>query len=127
MTSPRIPVSIGELVDKITILEIKAARLSGEKRGHAQRELQLLQIELAATAAVIDPALQQELREVNQALWRIEDDIRDHERRQDFGASFIDLARSVYVSNDRRAAIKRTLNERHGSEIVEVKGYQPYA
>lgn len=127
MTSPRIPVSLGELVDKITILEIKAAQLSGEKRGHAQRELQLLQLELAATAAVIDPALQQALREVNQALWRIEDDIRDHERRRDFGASFIELARAVYVTNDRRSTIKREINERHGSEIVEVKSYKPYA
>jgi len=126
MSSPRIPVSIGELVDKITILEIKAAQLSGAKRQHAQRELQLLQTELASTAAAIDPALQQELRTVNQALWRIEDDIRDHERRQDFGASFIELARSVYFTNDRRAAIKREINERHGSEIMEVKSYQEY-
>jgi hypothetical protein len=74
----------------------------------------------------VDPALQAELRAVNQELWTIEDDIRDHERRNDFGASFIALARSVYVTNDRRAAIKRTINERCGSEIMEVKGYQEY-
>lgn len=126
MTSPRIPVSIGELVDKITILEIKVALLSGENREHARHELELLQAELAATAATIDPALLEELRSVNQALWRIEDEIRDHERRRDFGASFIELARSVYVTNDRRAALKRAINSRSGSEIIEVKSYQPY-
>lgn len=126
MTSPRIPVSIGELVDKITILEIKVALLSGENREHVRHELELLQAELAATAATIDPALLEELRSVNQALWRIEDEIRDHERRRDFGASFIELARSVYVTNDRRAALKRVINSRSGSEIVEVKSYQDY-
>jgi len=119
-------VSIGELVDKITILEIKVAQLSGENREHVRHELELLQAELAATAATIDPALLEELRSVNQALWRIEDEIRDHERRRDFGASFIELARSVYVTNDRRAALKRAINSRSGSEIVEVKSYQEY-
>lgn len=127
MSSPRIPVSIGELVDKITILEIKEARLCGDKRSHASRELQLLQAELAATAAKIEPVLMQELREVNQALWQIEDEIRDQERRQDFGARFIELARLVYFTNDRRAAIKHAINSRCGSEIIEVKSYQEYS
>ncbi len=126
VTCPRIPVSIGELVDKITILEIKGARLCGDKRDHASRELQLLQAELAATAAAIEPVLLQELREVNLALWQIEDEIRDHERRQDFGARFIDLARAVYITNDRRAAIKGTINSRCGSVIIEVKSYHQY-
>lgn len=127
MTCPRIPVSIGELVDKITILEIKQARLCGDKRDHASCELQLLRVELAATAAAIEPLLLEELREVNQALWQIEDEIRDHERRQDFGARFIELARSVYITNDRRASIKRTINSRCGSEIIEVKSYKEYS
>jgi hypothetical protein len=126
MSSPKVPVSVGELVDKITILEIKSERLQGDARNHARHEHQLLAAELARCSAPVDPALQAELRAVNQELWTIEDDIRDHERRNDFGASFIALARSVYVTNDRRAAIKRTINERCGSEIMEVKGYQEY-
>lgn len=126
MSCPQIPVSIGELVDKITILEIKGERLSGAARVHARRELQLLQAVLALTPTAIEPALQEQLRQVNRALWQIEDAIREHESRQDFGASFIELARSVYLTNDKRAAIKRQINDQCGSEIVEVKGYQEY-
>lgn len=126
MSCPQIPVSIGELVDKITILEIKGERLSGAARVHARRELQLLQAVLALTPPAIEPALQEQLRQVNRALWQIEDAIREHESRQDFGASFIELARSVYLTNDKRAAIKRQINDQCGSEIVEVKGYQEY-
>lgn len=122
-----VPVSIGELIDKITILDIKTTLLDGEPQQHAARELTLLQEVLTASRLAVDPALQAQLREVNQQLWRIEDDIRDHERRRDFGASFIELARAVYVTNDRRSTIKREINERHGSEIVEVKSYKPYA
>lgn len=127
MNTPRIPVSIGELVDKITILEIKGERLDGEARGHALRELQLLQAELALTSTAIEPALQEQLRGVNQALWQIEDEIREHESRKDFGEHFIELARSVYFTNDKRSAIKRQINEQCGSEIIEVKGYQAYS
>lgn len=122
-----VPLSIGELIDKITILDIKTTLLDGEPLHHAARERTLLQEVLTASGLAVDPALQGQLREVNQQLWQIEDDIRDHERRRDFGASFIELARVVYVTNDRRSAIKREINERHGSEIVEVKSYQPYA
>lgn len=126
MVCPRIPVSIGELVDKITILEIKEARLDGENRAHARRELELLRAELAAAGAAPEPGLLDDLRRVNLALWQIEDDIREHERRQDFGAGFIALARSVYRSNDRRAALKARINGLCGSEIVEVKSYSSY-
>lgn len=121
-----IPVSIGELIDKITILELKQAHLQGDALLHVARELRLLQ-EVAATAGLIpDPVLLQELREVNGALWEIEDAIRDHERRGDFGAGFIALARAVYRTNDRRAELKRSLNARHGSLLIEEKSYTPY-
>jgi DNA helicase HerA-like ATPase len=74
----------------------------------------------------MDPALEQQLKRVNRGLWTIEDDIRDHERRKDFGPSFIELARSIYFTNDERAAIKRQINEHYGSTIVEVKSYSDY-
>ncbi len=121
-----IPVSIGELIDKITILEIKLEQLQGEALGHVERELGLLRDVLAATGLTIDPELWRDLAAINRALWRIEDDIRELERLGSFGDAFIGLARSVYRSNDRRARLKRLINERHGSLIVEVKGYAPY-
>ena len=86
----------------------------------------LLRAELAAAGAAPEPGLLDDLRRVNLALWQIEDDIREHERRQDFGAGFIALARSVYRSNDRRAALKARINGLCGSEIVEVKSYSSY-
>jgi len=114
----RIPVSIGELIDKITILEIKLEQLQGEALGHVERELGLLRDVLAATGLTIDPELWRDLAAINRALWRIEDDIRELERLGSFGDAFIGLARSVYRSNDRRAQLKRL--------IVEVKGNAPY-
>lgn len=126
MAELRIPVSLGELVDKITILEIKLERLSGAAREHARQELELLQGVLNTEAPAIDPELWQELRAVNRSLWEIEDAIRQQERLGDFGPRFIELARSVYHRNDRRAAVKRLVNERHGSAIVEEKSYAPY-
>ena len=126
MADLRIPVSIGELVDKITILEIKLEQLQGDALEHVQRELGLLREVLAAAALVIDPQLWRELAAINRSLWRIEDDIRELERLGSFGDAFIALARSVYRSNDRRAQLKRLINEQHGSLIVEVKGYAPY-
>ena len=126
MNDIRIPVSIGELVDKITILEIKLEQLQGKALQNVERELDLLQEVLAATGLVIEPELGRELAAINRALWQIEDDIRELERLGSFGAEFIDLARSVYRSNDRRAQLKRQINLRHGSLIVEEKGYAPY-
>ena len=126
MADLRIPVSIGELVDKITILEIKLEQLQGDALEHVQRELGLLREVLAAAALVIDPQLWRELAAINRSLWRIEDDIRELERLGSFGDAFIALARSVYRSNDRRAQLKRLINEQHGSLIVEEKGYAPY-
>ena len=121
-----IPVSVGELIDKITILELKRACLQAEALAHVERELGELQTVLSAAALEPDASLLEELRQVNGALWRIEDEIREHERRGDFGQRFIELARSVYRTNDRRAALKRALNERHGSALIEEKSYSPY-
>jgi hypothetical protein len=125
---PIVPASWGEVIDKITILEIKVARLPGEAgRANAARELALLQ-------AVAEPALARDgaralatqLKTVNEALWEIEDSIRDHERAGQFDAAFIALARSVYKRNDERGAVKRELNRILDSKLVEEKGYKPY-
>ena len=126
MNDLRIPVSIGELVDKLTILEIKLEQLQGEARQNVERELGLLQDVLAATGLAIDPELWNQLAAINRTLWHIEDDIRELERLGSFSDGFIALARSVYRSNDRRAQLKRLINQQHGSAIVEEKGYAPY-
>ena len=125
----RIDVSPGELIDKITILEIKAARFTDvEKLANVQRELALLQRAHAQTIAVSAEIerLTDELRRVNRQLWEIEDAIRVCEQQQDFGAKFIELARSVYHTNDIRAALKKQINEQLGSTIVEEKEYVDY-
>jgi len=124
-----IPVSAGELIDKITILRVKAERIGDPaKEANVRKELALLEdicVQTIGAVAGLDP-LTAELFAVNAALWDIEDGKRDCERRQDFGPAFIALARSVYIENDRRAAIKRRINDLTGSEIVEEKSYQPY-
>ena len=123
------PISAGELVDKITILRNKARRIGDPaKEANVRRELALLEA-IADQALPKSPELERltaELAEVNIALWDIEDGKRDCERRGDFGDRFVQLARSVYVENDRRAAIKRAINEAAGSDIVEEKSYKPY-
>jgi len=122
------PISAGELVDKITILRVKAERIEAGKRANVVKELTLLEA-LAVDALPGTPilaALTAELTEVNAALWDIEEGKRDCERRQDFGPDFVRLARAVYVQNDRRAAIKRAINDETGSDLVEEKSYQPY-
>ena len=121
------PVSLGEIIDKITILEIKTEQLNGTAQAHASHELGLLVQVLTSADISMDPSLKVQLQSVNRRLWQIEDDIRDHEHRKDFGPSFIELARSVYFNNDERAAIKRQINERYGSAIVEVKSYSDYS
>ncbi len=120
------PISVGELLDKITILEIKAQQITDKKQhDNIARELSVLN-------AVVDRGvklnqrvveLMDGLRDINKALWDIEDAIRECEKRQDFGPSFIELARSVYKKNDLRAALKRQINELTGSELVEEKSY----
>ena len=121
-----IPVSLGELVDKITILQIKAEHLEAEALAHVSEELALLQQALAAAAVDLDAALEAELLAVNRRLWQIEDAIRDQERRACFDAAFIDLARAVYRTNDQRAALKRQINELYGSTLIEQKSYSAY-
>lgn len=123
------PISAGELVDKITILRVKAERIGDPaKEANVRKELAMLEA-IAAQALTEAPALADltaQLQAVNAALWDIEDGKRDCERRQDFGPQFVSLARSVYIENDRRAAIKRSINAAAGSDIVEEKSYKPY-
>ena len=123
------PTSWGELIDKITILEIKSERIADrEKLANVRAELDALAAIRGGAGALPDglAALTDELRVINTALWEIEDHIRDCERRQDFGAHFTGLARAVYKTNDQRAAVKRRINELLGSDLVEEKSYQPY-
>lgn len=122
----RVPSSIGEVVDKITILEIKAARLSGDRLANVELERQMLTGCLAAAGLTVTQELFEELRQINVRLWAIEDDIRDHEAQKDFGATFIALARAVYFTNDERAAVKCRINNNYGSALMEEKLYQNY-
>lgn len=124
-----IPVSWGELIDKITILEIKQSRIGDPaKLANIERELTALQAvrDKNAMDAQDITAETTALRKVNEALWDIEDDIRDCERQKDFGTQFIELARAVYRTNDERAALKRQINEKRRSELVEEKSYAKY-
>ena len=119
----QIPVSVGELVDKITILTIKANHLSGDALVNVQRELKLLEQVLRDSGAQLKPQERADLQAVNEQLWQIEEAIRDEEAKQCFGAEFIALARSIYQRNDERAALKRAINERLGSTLIEEKSY----
>lgn len=122
----QIPVSVGELVDKITILQIKANQFSGEALANVQRELELLEAVAAGCGVELPRNLVEGLSEVNQQLWTIEDAIREHEANSCFDARFIELARSVYRCNDQRAALKRQINNATGSHLIEEKGYAAY-
>jgi len=129
MNSIEVPVSFGELIDKITILEIKAERINDEaKRANVRRELEALEAAWRGhPASKTDIAAERaELKQVNEALWDIEDGIRLKEKDQAFDDWFIELARSVYVRNDERAAVKRAINLKLGSTLVEEKSYQDY-
>ena len=130
MENIKVPVSPGEVLDKITILEIKSERMiDPEKVANVRAELALLQETWAEnirdTEVIQD--LHAKLKEINEALWEIEDDIRDKERAKEFDERFIELARAVYVTNDRRSEVKKELNLHLGSEIVEEKSYQDYS
>lgn len=125
-----IEVGAGELIDKITILRIKADRMSDpDKLRNVRYELDVLS---RAHAENLQPSdaldqLEDQLRQVNEALWVIEDDIRACEAVRDFGPRFIELARSVYIQNDKRAALKKSINELCGSSIVEEKSYTEFS
>ena len=120
------PISLGELIDKITILQIKTHHLQGTALENVKKELKALETTLNNLQLNVDPTLIKRLKELNQVLWQIEDDIRDHERQEKFGESFIHLARSVYQQNDRRAAIKKEINNTYDSAFVEEKSYKQY-
>ncbi len=129
MTAVKVEISPGELIDRITILEIKAARIGDEaKRANIGVELSELTVarQAAVPASARLTALTGELGEVNQALWDIEDEIRALEAAGDFGPAFVELARSVYKTNDRRSALKRKINELLGSRLIDEKSYTPY-
>ena len=120
------PVSLGELIDKITILEIKQIHMTGIKLKTIIKELKLLTKILQDKNLEIDIDLINNLKEVNKNLWEIEDNIRIKESNQEFDKEFIELARSVYKENDKRAYIKKEINQKYNSELVEEKSYNNY-
>ena len=129
MESPIVPVSWGELFDKISILQIKLDHLtSKEALENVERELNLLSAisDVSFSLNIEIQKLNKDLKRVNQELWDIEDKIRDKERSKTFDEEFIELARAVYVTNDERSRIKRSIKEACGSELIEEKSYSAY-
>ena len=129
MAAILVEIPAGELIDKITILEIKIARIVDEsKLRNVRAELEMLRTARAQAlpASAQLEQLTDQLKKINESLWSIEDRIRDHERAGDFGPGFIDLARAVYKTNDHRAELKRQINELTGSRLVEEKSYARY-
>jgi hypothetical protein len=128
-SSVSVEISPGELIDKITILEIKLERIdNAEKLVNVRHEFEVL---AAARDDAIEPTpklerLSAELKQANERLWQVEDDIRDCERAKDFGDTFVALARAVYVHNDERSQLKRQINELLGSSLIEEKSYAAY-
>ena len=123
-----IPVSLGELVDKISILHIKSINIKDdEKTKFIREEFELLNSTLNHHIKKNDiQKYLDSLIEINSKLWIIEDDIRDCERNKNFDQKFIDLARSVYFTNDKRSDVKLEINKKFGSKIIEVKSYEKY-
>jgi len=123
-----VEISPGELFDKITILSIKQERIGDPEKlanvGHEKATLEASAAPLRGRAGL--EAMVAELKAINESLWEIEDAIRDLEARACFDAGFVELARSVYITNDRRAATKRAIDALFGSDIGEVKSYRPY-
>jgi hypothetical protein len=123
----KIEVSIGEVVDKVTILEIKTEKFQdAAKLANVQKEYTLLKADLEAMGITVTSDEFLRLKEVNLRLWHIEDEIRIEEYHKRFGERFIELARSVYVENDTRAEIKKVINLKFGSDLVEEKEYVNY-
>ena len=122
------PVSLGELLDKISILIIKEKNIADtQKQYHIKNELEALNktLENSISRSQVKEYIEK-LIEINSKLWLIEDDIRDCERKKQFDQKFIDLARAIYITNDRRSEIKLEINKKFGSELVEVKSYEKY-
>ena len=120
------PISIGELIDKITILEIKKNKLQNSKLENVIKELSFLRELIEKYKIDITEDLFSQLREINLSLWDIEDQIRIKEKNKEFDNIFIELARSVYFKNDKRAEIKKRINQLSNSEITEEKSYAEY-
>jgi hypothetical protein len=114
------PISVGELLDKISILSIKSQHTNNE---YVRKELQDL-IKIAQEHRVYDASYISQLLSINRKLWKIEDDLRVFEKSQTFHQDFIELARSVYITNDQRASIKKEINEKYNSQYQEVKTYK---
>lgn len=122
----KIEVSNGEITDKLTIIEIKLERISDEaKLVNLKKEYDVLNEAVSQIIDKNDP-LYKELYDINCQLWDIEDGIRDFERNKDFGQDFIETARAVYFTNDKRSDVKRRINEKTGSNLVEEKSYEDY-
>src|SRR5690606_4339191 len=127
MKSIKVPVSIGELVDKVTILRIKSRKIHDiAKLANVHKELEALVAVCATSGIELTHPLVDKLEEINATLWQIEDDIREKERQKSFDARFIELARAVYVTNDERFAVKSAINKEFGSEFSEEKSYESY-
>ena len=120
------PISIGELIDKITILEIKQIYMTGIKLKNINKEMKLLKNILQNNNLEINIDLIKNLKNINKKLWEIEDNIRIKESNQEFDEEFIKLARSVYIENDKRASIKKEINQKYNSDLVEEKSYKNY-
>ena len=120
------PISIGELVDKITILEIKKNKLQNSKLENVLKELSFLRKLMAKHQIELTDNLFTQLKEINIKLWNIEDQIRIKEKNKEFDNIFIELARSVYFTNDKRSEIKKRINRLSNSEINEEKSYAEY-
>ena len=120
------PISIGELIDKITILEIKQIYMTGIKLKNINKEMKLLKNILQDKNLEINIDLIKNLKKINKKLWEIEDNIRIKESKQEFDEEFIKLARSVYIENDKRASIKKEINQKYNSDLVEEKSYKNY-
>tara|TARA_B100000945_G_scaffold116593_1_gene92630 strand:- start:38 stop:424 length:387 start_codon:yes stop_codon:yes gene_type:complete len=116
-------ISIGELIDKITILKIKQHKMKGDQLKNVNKELKSLETIVRNNHIDIDKDLFNNLQEINYSLWDIEDAIRLKEKKQEFDQDFIELARSVYVQNDKRSLIKKNINRKYNSHIIEEKSY----
>ena len=122
----KIEVSVGEIVDKLTILELKKKYITNEKQLENIQKEYLYLLDIVFMELHVSKRDYNELLAINEELWHIEDDIRDRERAGEFDEVFIELARAVYITNDERAAVKRRINEYYGSEFVEEKSYAKY-
>ncbi len=122
-----IPIAIGELFDRLSILIIKKEMIEDrEKLQLVEKEYELLKEILLSQKLEGSEELLKEMTDVNKILWKIEDDIREKERAKSFDAEFIELARQVYITNDKRFDVKNKINNKYGSEIREVKSYEEY-